>query len=203
MYGRLNSTDIMSFAITADVKAPTVTNQTEIENVGNTTDNMIGAGNSITLSAQCRDETLLKEALLATNESGTWENISALGILDEITAHVDFEWQNAAVAASASIGNQVFMGSFTPKAYIGIVLVGAEKIVGWKIYCIDFSGNVAETPVLEFKVKIFDEVDVNQNGKIDVEELTGLTGAIKKWKTGQYNLTKLIQAVSRWKAGGY
>jgi hypothetical protein len=201
--GKLNSTDTMSFTIAADVIVPIVTAQMQNESIG-PADDMIGVGDSIELSALCNDETLLKEALLATNESGVWDNISSVGILNEMAANIKFNWRNYEIAAFALSGTQIFMGSLrTKSSAITTVSVGAEIMIGWKIYCIDFSGNIAETPVMEFKVKAFDEADVNKNGKIDIEELTVMNGAIAKWRRGEYTLTNLMRLIASWKAGRY
>ncbi|MEM7815020.1 MAG: hypothetical protein QXF55_01610 [Candidatus Aenigmatarchaeota archaeon] len=177
--GRVNGTDAMTFTVAADTQAPAVANQGWTDAIGNTTDAMIGVGDSIELSALCSEETMLKEARLETNETGAWSNVSLLG-LSGTSAWANFTWQNASIGAGET--------------------VGWSTTIGWRIWCIDYSGNAAETGEMSFIVKVFDPADTYKDGRISWEELQA---AIEKWKMGLLEMADLMRAIAAWKAGRY
>lgn len=184
--GRLNSTDTMTFIIAEDTISPTVTQAGQSEDIGNVTDGIIGVGDSIHLSALCSDETMLKEMKLATNQTGTWSNISSGTIPPGLTVFVaNFTWQNAAIGEGEDIG--------------------WSTAIGWRISCIDYSGNTAASDELIFTVKVFDPADgactgCIKDGVISDDELNA---AITRWKLGLIGITDVLRVVAEWKAGHY
>jgi len=184
--GKLNATETSAFTVQADEEAPGATAPTQIESIGNTTDFTIGIGDSINLSAQCEDNALVKEAWLATNESGEWRNISRIDV-GKNAASASFIWQNATVSAGKAIGS--------------------ETAVAWRIYCVDYSDNVQASDAISFIVKVFDE-DVDsgaadglaKDGKISLGELMN---QVDKWKLGTIGISRLMQVIRLWKPGKY
>ena len=103
------------------------------QNLGSNTTTPL-AGASVLLYAQGKDETALNYAVLSTNESGTWENITdgRYGSPMDMSDATDwtwsnFTWQNASVPAGTT--------------------------VGWRIWYNDTAGNWNKTDIMCFTVQ--------------------------------------------------
>lgn len=98
----------------------------------NNTDNTIAQGEAINLTAQGKDETTLDWAWLATNETTVWENKSTYGSpmdMGDVANEwlwSNFTWQNSSITTT--------------------------KIIGWRIYYNDTSGNENVTDIKTFIV---------------------------------------------------
>ncbi|MEM5803853.1 MAG: PQQ-binding-like beta-propeller repeat protein [Candidatus Aenigmatarchaeota archaeon] len=87
----------------------------------------IGVGHSILLAANWSDNYDLDYAWLSTNETGIWENKSFIDInLTEGQTWSNFTWSNNSIPAG--------------------------RIIGWRIYANDTSGNVNATSVMTFSI---------------------------------------------------
>ncbi|MBU5687809.1 MAG: PQQ-binding-like beta-propeller repeat protein [Candidatus Aenigmarchaeota archaeon] len=87
----------------------------------------IGVGHSILLAANWSDNYDLDYAWLSTNETGIWENKSFIDInLTEGQTWSNFTWSNNSIPAG--------------------------RIIGWRIYANDTSGNVNATSVMTFAI---------------------------------------------------
>ena len=110
-----------------DLSAPEWSNQNQTVN-GNHTD-LIHRGDSILLSAKWTDIIQLDYALLATNETGTWENKTSYGSPFELTGTSDwsnFTWSNLSI--------------------------NPGTLVGWRIYANDTTGNTNYTGLMSFRI---------------------------------------------------
>jgi hypothetical protein len=139
----------------------------------------VGVGHAIMLSANWADDYDLDHAWLETNETGEWEKKQEIDInLTEGQTFANFSWSNSSIPAG--------------------------RIVGWRIYANDTSGNVNATGIATFAVNA-SEVwkhatlgfiysspavgDINDDGNIDAifasydKNLYALTG---------YNGTKIF-----------
>ncbi len=90
-------------------------------------------GENIGLYAQGKDNLALNSAVLATNETGTWQNITGsygspmnMGGIANQWAWSNFTWQNPAIPQ--------------------------ERTIGWRIYYIDSIGNINATDIMSFTI---------------------------------------------------
>jgi len=108
---------------------------------------------SIGLSAGCTDDFGLTQAILETNETGTWENKTAYDspmTLSGTSALANFTWQNASVSLNTS--------------------------VGWRIKCVDSKGQ-ADTNVWTQSFSVIEPITSHTGVLLDANADCVLTDA--------------------------
>ena len=132
----------------------------------------ISARRSNELSAQGFDEEGLREGILATNESGVWDNKSNYGSPVSLSSSGTYEWTN----------------------FTWINQSAANKKVGWKIWYRDSGQQYTSTPVKTFNVSPSDvrppEIDILNpaNGSFRRTDFTFTGFANEIIKSWTYNL---------------